>query len=92
MPRLQERRQVGLGSRGRRAVAAFDEAAVRKAAQARAGIEVELEVAHARAMSQIFSVLTAEQKAKLAEIHQQMEQRRQEWESQHPNGPEGHQP
>ncbi|HMF57702.1 MAG TPA: Spy/CpxP family protein refolding chaperone [Pyrinomonadaceae bacterium] len=64
--------------------AAFDEAAVRKAAQERAQIQVEMEVAHARLASQIYSVLTAEQKAKLAEMHQQMEQRRQQWESQHP--------
>ena len=54
----------------------FDEAAVRSAAQARAAIQVELEVAHARAASQIYALLTAEQKAKLAEIRQQMEQRR----------------
>lgn len=54
----------------------FDEAAVRAAAQARAGVHVELEVAHARAMSQIYSILTAEQKAKLAELRQKFEQRR----------------
>ena len=58
--------------------AAFDEAAVRKAAQERAALQVELEVAHARAHSQLFALLTAEQKAKLAERHQQMEQRRPE--------------
>lgn len=57
---------------------AFDEAAVRKAAQARAAIQVELEVAHARLMSQIAAVLTTEQKAKLAERRQQFEQRRRE--------------
>jgi protein CpxP len=54
----------------------FDEAAVRSAAQARAAAHVELEVAHARAMSQIYALLTAEQKAKLAELRQQMQQRR----------------
>jgi protein CpxP len=54
----------------------FDEAAVRSAAQARAAEHVELEVAHARAMSQIYALLTAEQKAKLAELRQQFEQRR----------------
>lgn len=54
----------------------FDEAAVRSAAQARAAVHVELEVAHARAMSQIYSLLTAEQKAKLAELRQQFQQRR----------------
>ena len=62
----------------------FDESAVRKAAQARAGIQVELEVAHARLMSQIFGVLTAEQKAKLAERRQQFEQRRKEHDERRP--------
>jgi protein CpxP len=55
---------------------AFDEAAVRSAAQARAAVQVELEVAHARMMSQIYALLTTEQKAKLAEVRQQFEQRR----------------
>ena len=54
---------------------AFDEAAVRAAAQARANVHVELEVAHARFFSQVYAVLTAEQKAKLAELHKQMEER-----------------
>lgn len=65
----------------------FDEAAVRAAAEARAKIEVELEVAHARMMSQVLSVLTPEQKAQLAAKHQQMEQRRREEESQRENAP-----
>jgi len=56
--------------------AAFDETAVRAAAQARAGVEVELEVAHAKMMSQIFAVLTDEQKAQLAAHRQQFEQHR----------------
>jgi Spy/CpxP family protein refolding chaperone len=54
----------------------FDEASVRSAAQARAAIHVELEVAHARSMSQVYALLTAEQKAKLAELLQQFEQHR----------------
>jgi protein CpxP len=54
----------------------FDEASVRSAAQARANIQVELEVAHARAASQVYALLTAEQKAKLAELRQQFEQHR----------------
>ena len=57
---------------------AFDEASVRAAAQARANIQVELEVAHARMMSQIYTLLTAEQKAKLAELRQQFEQGRRQ--------------
>ena len=52
----------------------FDEAAVRAAAQARANIQVELEVAHAKFFSQVYALLTTEQKARLAELHQQMEQ------------------
>jgi Spy/CpxP family protein refolding chaperone len=53
---------------------AFDEAAVRAAAQARANLHVELEVAHAKFFSQVYAVLTAEQKAKLIELHKQMEE------------------
>ena len=44
----------------------FDEATVRAAAEARAKIDVELQVAHARAMAQIGSILTTEQKTQLA--------------------------
>jgi protein CpxP len=51
----------------------FDEAAVRTAAEARAKIQVELEVSHAKMMSQIAGVLTAEQKAQLAAKRQQFE-------------------
>ena len=61
---------------------AFDEAAVRSAAQARANIQIELEVAHARSMSQIYNVLTAEQKAQVAAKRQEFEQRRKEREAQ----------
>ncbi len=55
---------------------AFDEAAVRAAAQARANLHVELEVGHARLMSQIYALLTPEQKAKVAELRQRHEQKR----------------
>jgi protein CpxP len=55
---------------------AFDEAAVRAAAQARANAHVEMEVAHARLMSQIYALLTPEQKAKVEELRQRHEQRR----------------
>jgi len=44
----------------------FDEASVRADAEARAKIDVELQVAHARTMSQIANVLTADQRAQLA--------------------------
>ncbi|HXT62815.1 MAG TPA: Spy/CpxP family protein refolding chaperone [Pyrinomonadaceae bacterium] len=50
----------------------FDEAAFRSAAEARAKVQVEMEVQHAKMMSQVANVLTAEQKAQLAERHEQM--------------------
>jgi len=43
----------------------FDEGSVRAAAEARAKIEVELHVSHARTMSQIANILTADQRAQL---------------------------
>lgn len=52
----------------------FDEATVRAAAQARASIQVELEVAHAKMLSQVYALLTSEQRAKLAELRQQFAQ------------------
>ena len=67
---------------------AFNEAAVRAAAQARANVQVEMEVAHARLMSQIFGVLTAEQKAQLEAKRQEFEQRRKEREAQRGNAPQ----
>lgn len=45
----------------------LDEAAVRSAAEARAKVHVEMEVAHAKMMSQVANVLTAEQRAQMAE-------------------------
>ena len=59
---------------------AFDEAAVRAAAEARAKIQIELEVSHAKMMSQIAAVLTTEQKA-------QLEAKRQQFERQSPPPP-----
>lgn len=53
----------------------FDEAAVRAAAEARAKVQIELEVAHAKMMSQIATVLTAEQKAQLAAKRQKFERK-----------------
>src|SRR5712671_4187677 len=53
--------------------AAFDEATVRAAAEARAKIQVELEVSHAKMLSQIAGVLTAEQKTQLAARRQKFE-------------------
>jgi protein CpxP len=56
----------------------FNEAEVRTAAQARANAHVEMEVQRARMMSEMYNVLTAEQKAQLATERQQREQKRQE--------------
>jgi periplasmic protein CpxP/Spy len=53
----------------------FNESAVRQAAQARAQIEVELEVARARMMSEMYNVLTPEQKTQLAQEREQRKQR-----------------
>ncbi len=55
---------------------AFNEATVRQAAQARANLEVELQVSRARMMSEMYAILTPEQKA-------QLQQKRQEREQQH---------
>ena len=80
---FQAQRQAR-GRRGERrafdplAGGAFDEAAVRAAAQARANAEVEREVAQARMVHEMYNVLTGEQKAQLASARQQREQRRQE--------------
>ena len=77
--------QAQRGERGRErrafdplAGGAFDEAAVRAAAQARASAQVEREVARARMTHEMYNVLTAEQKSQLAAARQQHEQRRQE--------------
>jgi Spy/CpxP family protein refolding chaperone len=56
----------------------FDEAAVRAAAQARANARVERQVARARMMSEMYNVLTPEQKAQLATLRQEQMQKRQE--------------
>ena len=58
--------------------AAFNEAAVRSQAQARVNLEVEMEVTHAHMMSDMYAVLTPEQKAQLAQLRQQWEQKRQQ--------------
>lgn len=67
---------------------AFDEASVRSQAQARAAVQVELEVAHARMLSQVYNVLTAEQKTKLQERRAEFEQRRKEREAERGQRPD----
>jgi protein CpxP len=66
----------------------FDEAAVRAAAQSRAAGHVELEVAHAKLMSQVYALLTAEQKAKVTELKTKFEQHRQQGPPPPPSGGE----
>lgn len=56
----------------------FNEAAVRAAAQARANHRVEMEVMRARMLSEMYAVLTPEQKAQLAAERQQRQQQRQQ--------------
>lgn len=56
----------------------FNEAAVRQAAQARANLMVELEVARARMRAEMYAVLTPEQKAQLAQQKEERRQRRQQ--------------
>lgn len=82
-------RQQNRGQRGSEADlfsgGTFNEAAVRAAAQARANAEVEMDVARAHMMYDMYSVLTADQKAQLAADRQQREQRRQEFRSRQKN-------
>lgn len=78
----QRERNAGNEGRGRLdpfAGGAFDESAVRAAAQARANAQVEREVAQARMMHEMYNVLTAEQKAQLQTIRQQREERGREF-------------
>ena len=62
----------------------FNESAVRAAAQARANRQVEVEVARARMMYEMYNVLTPEQKSQLEAERQQHRQRRQERRNQNP--------
>lgn len=57
----------------------FNESAVRAAAQARANRQVEMEVARARMMFEMYNVLTPEQKAQLETERQQRKQRREQF-------------
>ncbi|HKC64566.1 MAG TPA: Spy/CpxP family protein refolding chaperone [Pyrinomonadaceae bacterium] len=88
---LKAKRQQERGQAGKRegydpfSGAAFDEAAVRAAAQARANEMVEMEVTRAHMMYEIYNVLTPEQKAQLAQQRQQREQKRQEFRSRRPS-------
>lgn len=68
--RQNERSSFGEGT--------FNEAAVRSAAQARANLQVEMAVSRARMMSEMYAVLTPEQKTQLAQEREQWKQKRNE--------------
>jgi protein CpxP len=99
MEQIQERfrqqtqslRGQGRGERGGDSDAftggTFNESAVRAAAQARANRQVEMEVAHARMMFEMYNVLTPEQKSQLEADRQQRRQRRQEFRNQRNQNP-----
>lgn len=59
----------------------FNEAAIRAAAQARANAQVEMEVARAHEMFDLYNVLTPDQKAQLAAQRKEREQRREQFRS-----------
>lgn len=56
----------------------FNEAAVRAAAQARANLQVEMAVSRARMMSEMYAVLTPEQKTQLAREREEWKQKKNE--------------
>ena len=66
---LREQMQTLHESQGDPMSGTFNEAAVRAAAEARAKLQVEQEVLHAKIMSQVANVLTPEQRAQMAERH-----------------------
>jgi Spy/CpxP family protein refolding chaperone len=66
----------------------FEEAKAQAIASQEAQTHVQLEVEHAKVVSQAYQVLTAEQKTELNEIMAKHEQRMQERMSQHQAPPE----
>lgn len=62
----------------------FDEAQVRNLAGQQAQLEADLRVEHLRAKSKVYSILTAEQRAKAEELHKRMGPRER-----HPGPPPG---
>lgn len=67
----------------------FNESQVRQAAEARAAAQVELEVAHARMRSEMFAVLTPEQRTQYATLRQQRGQGRRGGRQQRELSPSG---
>lgn len=85
----EQLRGVRRGTGDGDASGAFNEAEVRQAAQARAAAQVELEVAHARMQSEMFGVLTPEQRAQYTALQQQKAERRRQWQQQRELPPSG---
>jgi len=78
--RFQEQRQL---LRNAAQAQPFDEAGVRFQAQELANLQAEMMVRRAALMSQVSSVLTAEQKAKLEELREKRKAHFQEWRERH---------
>lgn len=85
---LRERLQANRGTGGD-ASGAFNEAQVRQAAEARAAAQVELEVARERMKSEMFAVLTPEQRTQYAALRQNKGQRRRGGQGQRGPSPSG---
>ena len=77
-PLMQQMHQNRQAMKALEASGPFDEAKTRALATQNAQVMIELEVAHARAKSEIMQILTPDQKAKLAQIEANQEARMQE--------------
>ena len=87
-PLMQQMRQNHQAMKALEASGPFDEAKTRALATQNAQPMIELEVAHARTKSEIMQILTADQKAKLAQIEARKDARMQEHMKSHmPPGP-----
>lgn len=73
---LREQMRAARGQNELKNDGTFNEAAFRAALEAQNKIRVELAVAHAKMRAEMFSVLTAEQKARLEQFREQRQQQR----------------
>ena len=89
---LHEQMRTLFESQGDPMSGQFNEAAVRAAAEARAKIQIEMEVSRARMMSQMLGVLTDAQRAQLAAHREQMRQQGSPPQPPQPPQPPGDQP
>jgi periplasmic protein CpxP/Spy len=86
-PLMQQMKQFHSDMNKLEADGAFDEAKVRALATQQSQTMIELAVQHARIKSEMVQVLTADQKAKLAQLEAKHEQRMQERMQQTPEPP-----